>query len=576
MRMNADLSDRSRDLLGRERTIISDLLVLLGKLDGTDADLADLRTALQDLDGLFMLVVCGEYNAGKSTLLNALLGARIMPEGVTPTTDRVTLITWGEEPREVLIGEDLMQRNWPLDILRDVAIVDTPGTNAVFRKHQELTERFMPRSDLVLFVTSADRPFTESERAFLELIASWGKKVAVVINKIDILQDEDERARVIRFVTDHAKETLGHEPPVFAVAARPGLTARLEGDADAFEASGMPALEQHVTRSMRDEERVRLKLLSPLGVASRIGGLLDGELGSRLHLLSEDRRTMEEIERQRGQFEKDIRRELKNHLSRFDTVLLGVEKRGEAFFNDKVQWRNVIGLMNTERTREQFQAQVIRGADREIDNAVHELVDWFLQRNLQLWEDVMKFVTERVKAGEERVVGGLGGRFEYDRKTLLNNLQDRTETVMATYNQAEEATRIADGIQSAAVRGGLLGLGGIGLGAAVAAFVTTAAVDITGITAGLAMVVLGAAVLPRRREKAKKDLHASMQALRDELETNLNDQIIRELENTAGKLNGAIAPYTRFVRAELDHLAQLRSELEALRKQMDALRLDIG
>jgi predicted GTPase len=85
----------------------------------------------------------------------------------------------------------------PTDWLRDINLVDTPGTNAVVQRHQELTEEFVPRSDLVLFVTSADRPFSESERAFMECIRSWGKKVIVVVNKIDILEGGGEVAQVL-------------------------------------------------------------------------------------------------------------------------------------------------------------------------------------------------------------------------------------------------------------------------------------------------------------------------------------------------------------------------------------------
>src|SRR5690554_2236638 len=94
--MNVDLSDNSKQLLIEERAALSELLVLFGKVEGSEEELKELRTALADLDGAFMLVICGEYNAGKSTLLNALLGMEVMPEGVTPTTDKVTVITWGE------------------------------------------------------------------------------------------------------------------------------------------------------------------------------------------------------------------------------------------------------------------------------------------------------------------------------------------------------------------------------------------------------------------------------------------------------------------------------------------------
>ncbi len=574
--MNVDLSENSRQLLQDERDLLSDLLVLLGKVEGSEAELKDLRNAIADLDGAFMLVVAGEYNAGKSTLLNSLLGMRVMPEGVTPTTDKVTVITWGEEISEVSLGEELVQRTAPVPVLRELSIVDTPGTNAIIRRHQELTERFIPRADLVIFVTSADRPYTESERQFLELISSWGKKVAVIINKIDIIETDEERERVVRFVSENARETLGIIPPVMTVSARSAFRARLDGNEAALEGTGLPELEAHIRQILEEGERFRLKLLNPLGVASRVLKGLDLELGNRQELLAGDRRTLEAIDRQREQFDRDIRRELANHLSRFDTVLLEVERRGDHFLNETVQWRNVLGLMNSDKVREQFEQRVIRGSDEAIDEAVSQLVDWFIDRNLSMWEDVMEYTNQRSRAGDERIVGNVGGRFQYDRASLLTNMRERIRTVMDGYNRREEALRLADGLQSAVVSSGLLQVGGIGLGAAVLAFLSGAAVDITGITAGLAMVILGSTILPRKRAKAKKELHEKMQELRDGLEVSLTEQVLKELDATGDKLSGTIAPYTRFVRGELERLEELRAELERLGGRQQNLRTRIG
>lgn len=574
--MNVDLSDNSKQLLVDERALLSDLLVLLGKVEGSEAALKDLRTALADLDGAFMLVVVGEYNAGKSTLLNSLLGMQVMPEGVTPTTDKVTVLTWGEEVGESVIGEELVQRTAPVDVLREISIVDTPGTNAIIRRHQELTERFVPRADLILFVTSADRPFTESERQFLELIMSWGKKVTVLINKIDILETPEERERVVAFVQENARKTLGITPPVLTVAARKAFRARTEGKPEELAGTGLPELEEHIRANLEEGERFRLKLLNPLGVGDRLLQGLSTELHNRLELLTGDRHTLDDIDRQRQQFDRDIRRELANHLSRFDTVLLEVERRGDNFLNQTVQWRNILGLMNSEKIRDQFEQQVLRGADGEIDDAVGQLVDWFIERNLQMWEDVMEFIKIQARAGEERIVGSVGGRFQYDRKSLLNNLRERIQTVMESYNQREEAIRLADGLQSAVVSTGLLQVGGLGLGTAIVAFLSGAAADITGITAGVAMIVLGSTILPRRRARAKRELHEKMQDLRDGLEESLKDQVLRELEASGEKLSGTIAPYTRFVRSELERLDELRTDLDALGSRFTDMRKRIG
>jgi tRNA U34 5-carboxymethylaminomethyl modifying GTPase MnmE/TrmE len=139
----------------------------------------------------------------------------------------------------------------PAPRLRALALVDTPGTNAVITNHQVLTERFVPRADLVLFVTSADRPFTESERAFLQRIAEWGKKVTVVVNKADLLEDDAAVAEVLAYVRNHARDTLGTDArgaSTRVAAARPaGARAggrRRATRRNALERRGLPGLER--------------------------------------------------------------------------------------------------------------------------------------------------------------------------------------------------------------------------------------------------------------------------------------------------------------------------------------------
>ncbi len=572
--MNLDMSDAARDLLQRERLLLADLSTLLGRLDAAQGDISEIKTALRDLEGLFMLVVCGEYNAGKSTFLNALLGASVMPEGVTPTTDRITIVSHGESERVVEERGFVVRREYPAEILRDLALVDTPGTNAVIRQHQELTESFIPRADLVLFVTSADRPFTESERRFLELIRSWGKKVVVVVNKIDILGDA-ERQKVLAFVLEHAQETLSVTPEVFGVAAREAFRARREGDKTALERTGLTELERHIETALAADERLKLKLGTPLGVAKRVAGTYFEIIDERLVLLSEDRRTLEVVDRQLAQFERDMHREFESYLARVKTVLLEVERRGDVFFDDMVRVQRIGSLINSERVRETFEAQVIRGADRDIDKAVSEMVDWFIQRNLQLWEDVMTFVKERRKASRDNLVGEIGGKFQYDRDALIRSLSSSAEEVLETYDERTESRRLAESLQGAVMQTGFIQVGGIGLGAAAVAFLSGAALDVTGVVAGLTVTGLGLLVLPRRRRTAKRNLHERMQELRDGLEDKLGAQFEDELRRAADKVNAAISPYTRFVRSELGRLEELRGELSQMQEALQRLGYEV-
>ena len=170
------LREQQRELLRQERQLASELQACLYGFEGADAYATTLRQVTDALDEMFLLVIVGEFNAGKSACINALLHELVLEEGVVPTTTQITIMRYGEKSEQSRRVRDLLELHYPADFLQDISIVDTPGTNAIEREHERLTEEFIPRSDLILFVTSVDRPFTESERAFLERIRTWGKK----------------------------------------------------------------------------------------------------------------------------------------------------------------------------------------------------------------------------------------------------------------------------------------------------------------------------------------------------------------------------------------------------------------
>src|ERR1044071_6553625 len=198
------LNDTQARFLREEKEALADVRTALAGLDVPREALATLQNAILQLDELFLLVVVGEFNAGKSALMNALLGQRVLLEGATPTTSRVTLVKWGEQAAQQVVDENFSIYTNPLPLLKELNIVDTPGTNAVIRYHERLTDEFVPRSDLVLFTTSADHPLTESERQFLERILAWGKKVVFALNKADIIEGASALEEVRSFVLKHA------------------------------------------------------------------------------------------------------------------------------------------------------------------------------------------------------------------------------------------------------------------------------------------------------------------------------------------------------------------------------------
>ncbi len=566
------LDKRQEEMLAENRRLLGELRKALARFDASAEDQETLERSARQLDELFLLVIAGEFNAGKSAFINALLGGKFLEEGVTPTTTRIHLIRHGDELQRETLEAALDRISIPAEILQDINIVDTPGTNAIHREHEAITREFVPRSDMVLFVTSADRPFTESERAFLQGIRDWGKKIVIVLNKIDILETPEDLARVLGFVADNAKKLLGETPDIFPVAARLALRAKTGNDPELLATSRFEALERYIVSTLDAQERVRLKLLNPLGVAEHLADQYLAITDQRLELLKEDFTTMEDIERQLALYKEDMQREFRFRLSDVDNVLQEFEKRGMAFFDETMRLARFLDLINKAKMKADFQRQVVADAPQLIERRVTEVIDWLVGADLRQWQAVMDHLQKRKTEHADRIVGQVGGSFDFNRSRLLDSVGRAAQRSVETYDKEAEASRLADSVQVAVAGTALVEVGAIGLGAVLTHIAVTAAADFTGILAAGTIAVLGFFIIPNRRHEAKKELREKIEALRTHLMTSLTGQFDREIEASLRRIDEAIGPYTRFVRAERDRLTEVRGELKAVDESLVRLR----
>ena len=325
------LNEQQEDLLKSERSLLGDLRVALVQFDATSEDQQTLAESIQQLDELFLLVIVGEFNAGKSAFINALLGQKLLKEGVTPTTTQINILRYGETMERSVSSENQHILSLPAELLTEISIVDTPGTNAIIREHEVITSKFVPRSDLVLFITSADRPFTESERAFLEHIRDWGKKVIIVINKIDILETSDDLQQIEDFVSQSARDLLGMTPEIFPVSARLAIHAK-QGEPDLWEKSRFEPLEAYIYQTLDETSRLRLKFLNPLGVGTHLAERYRNITRSRLDLLKADFQMLSDVETQLAVYQEDMKRDFTFRMSDIEKILYEMEPARSRLF----------------------------------------------------------------------------------------------------------------------------------------------------------------------------------------------------------------------------------------------------
>lgn len=572
--LDSILTDKQEDLLKRERQWLADLQVILGRLGASQEDQITLTRSIQQLEELFLLVIVGEFNSGKSAFINALLGQTLLKEGVTPTTSRINILKYGESSQHQVRDANLHVLAEPVEMLHRLSIVDTPGTNAIIREHQTITEEFVPQADMVLFITSADRPFTESERIFLSQIKEWGKKVVMVINKIDIFETEAELAQVIKFVQENGTVLLGSSPDVFAVSARLALRAK-QGDPAKWSKSGFEPLESYIHDTLDESSRLRLKFLNPLGIGDRLISKYGDIIDNRLTLLSDDFETLENLERQLEVYRADMNRDFKYRLADIENILYDMEKRGHEYFDENMRVARLFDLLNKERIQRGFVDQVVADVPQAIEQKVNELIDWLVNSDLKQWHGVMDYLEQRKKEYEDRLIGDMGGSFRYDREHLIDSVGKSAQRVVEGYNVSAEARKLAGNAQMAVAETAAAEVGAIGLGALITALATTAAMDVTGILAASVVAALGLFVIPARRQSVKKELVARVAALRIQLTGALTTQFEKELHRSLQRINDAISPYTRFVRAEQDKLEQMKASLTEARQKQGQLRAEI-
>ena len=569
------LDEAQDEILREERKVLARLRTALVRFGASSEHQAALDRSIEQLDEFFLLVIVGEFNSGKSAFINALAGTRIVEEGVTPTTAQINVLQYGETLDRHVREPALHVISAPVPLLKEIHIVDTPGTNAVIREHERITNEFVPRSDLVLFITSADRPFTETERAFLEQVRSWGKKVVVVINKVDILESDAQLDQVRTFVADSARTLLGFNPEIFPVSARLAFKAK-QGEPAWWEASRFEPLEQFVKSTLDAPTRVQLKLLNPLGVGASIAERHLTIVRDRSALLTEDFTTLDEVERQLSVYEQDLARDLEFRMADIDRILLEMERRGHDYFDETMRIGRVMDLLNRSRIQQGFEQQVVADAPQQIERKVAELVDWLVDADLRQWQRVTSHLAERRRQYRDRIVGDdEAGQFHYDRSRLIDSVGRETQRVVDSYDRRKEARELADDARNAVAAAAAVGASALGLGTLVSVAATTAAADVTGIIMASVLAAIGFFILPAKRQQAKDQMRRKIADVRKRLSDALRAQFAKEITRSGERIRDSIAPYSRFVRAEGEKLRSVESELQEITTALGSLRARI-
>ncbi|HTL38630.1 MAG TPA: dynamin family protein [Kofleriaceae bacterium] len=265
---SAPRDERARAILAEARaaelpapvsTDIADVAAFLEKIVASKRELGhfvgEVARAAANLDQPLLVTVMGEFSSGKSSFVNAFIGADVAPTGITPTTATINVVRYGRERGGRIIHHDGTTRElgWdplmqalrsltpddartidrveilvPLPHLEKINIVDTPGLNSIQPEHEATARAFIAKADAVVWVFTAAQGGKQSEKKALQSIRDEGKRVLGVLNKADQLS-QNEITEVVDFIGGSLTDLV---ETIVPFSARHALTWKSDGKGD--------------------------------------------------------------------------------------------------------------------------------------------------------------------------------------------------------------------------------------------------------------------------------------------------------------------------------------------------------
>ena len=512
------------------------------------------------------LVVAGEYNSGKSSFVNALCGKRILRDGPTPSTNKITLLSFGDEVSSEEVDDHQCRMTYPLEALKDLTIVDTPGTNSIIAEHQLITEGFIHRSEVVLFVTSADHPFTESERVFLQLLkGKWDRKLLFVLNKID-LKTEEEQNEIIMFIEKNFYRLFGFEPKVISMSSKDAFNARASDDAELLQKSNIETIEQFIFEKMDYETKMDLKILSPLKYLVNVFDGLHEVLSEKVSHCNSEIKSVEMFEKRLNNKKQDMTDYINKYKIETQSVFARLKEKVDSFLNYHVNIRSIITMkFARDKFDTKFKREVFGVANprTELERIVNDALDYVDRNNDVLWDMAHDYIESEValqrKANDESLM-------RKDRN-LTSRGSDKHINIREYAKQFQELDGELEGnkvhrmVQSGFINFVILeGLAiGIVIGLSTFFIPNTLGVIVASILAGI-----GLSIFPLKRRKYRNEFMQRVDAISERFNNMLLFEFEKIIDRVLEDIGNRISSYRDNRWSEREEVNRQITDLKAL------------
>jgi GTPase Era involved in 16S rRNA processing len=564
------IADNYLQLRSEVEAVLAELLKFSAELRRPTSVIDSVHGLLTNIREPLLFVVVGEVKAGKSSLINALFGQEIAKADVLPATDRVCIFRYGREEKQIELSPRLVECHLPIEFLRDFNIVDTPGTNTMVSEHQTITENFVPRADLILFVFSVVNPWTQSAWEFLKLVQKkWLKNVVFVVQQAD-LRDAKEIEVIRRHLQETAMQRLGVNLPVFAVSARKALLARTSAvdKGRLWTESQFAPLEEQINLIVSEAGAALLKFRSASQTARVVFDEIRKELEESMEVIDRDEKRLVRINQFINARKEQTDRQISGLVRDVEKVCRECVKEGYKLLETKLSfwrtWKLIFGRSGWQR---EFQMELEMKLRQRVQPAVEHAVQ-MLEVDLrgvwpQLNDNLDTLLTSDLRSQAPRTMHD----FAQQRRELLQSVhlaliervsgKSIEDRLAELFSETSTRLRVPAGVAAAS-----------GLVTVIAAMSSAAVADITGILAASAAVT-GSVVVFRQRRKILQLYSEQMEAKCSEIVQLIEQQLKNAVEIFYREITVAFQPLAAFCTARRREYEPQLKRASELQQQLD-------
>lgn len=521
----------------------------------------------------FLFVVVGEVKAGKSSFVNALLEAEVCATDIEPCTDSIQQIVYAEDRFVTQVEPNLRKIGQPIEILKDISIVDSPGTNTMIAEHQIITEKYIPNSDLTFFVLFAKNPYQKSAWDFLDFVsAEWRKKAVFILQQADLLKPADLATNIER-VREYASQKQIKAPIIFATSAE-------QEQAGDLEYSGFEPVRRYIREMVSSGEGYRIKLRSVGGTTQKIIDDLASDIQALQVQLESDRKTARSIQqkieagRKRSRYEVDNLAE--RLIGRYDSIASRIKREfRESLSVFTVIRRSFAGLFNKEASMQAWINDFQERCQRELKTSLEEVSNEGAQHFVDGIRQLLDGVSQDLNNIQNSYIPNhsISLKVLEHRQSVVDSVRHKVNRLMEDEGLSQSLSTNADNMAAEIVGGAFVAISGMVLHI-IQFTVAEAILDAIGIAFAGVGVVLFAVGIAWQRNQIIQRFEQALDQEKDRFKQEVTERLNQKLSLIYEEVERIFVQFYDYVNREEQEISPIVEQYSIIQAEAQKLLLD--